>query len=152
MRVLVTGGRTFLDIVWVWAGLDLLHEVLPGGITEIIEGGASGADIRARWWAEAFNDVCGQLAGHMPIKITEVKAEWEKHGRSAGYIRNAEMAKLKPDVVLACPGGNGTANMVKVAKAAGLRVVHLDKMPVVRSPGPLVVSKLGLTPAARVKV
>jgi hypothetical protein len=48
-------------------------------------------------------------------------------------IRNNEMAKMRPDVVLATPGGNGTAHMVEVARKAGLRVIFLEKMPVLRS-------------------
>lgn len=126
MRVLVTGGRTYLDVDRLHAGLDLLNERLPGGITEIIEGGAPGADIRARWWAERRGDV----------KITTVMAEWEKHSvglkmgqkNPAGMIRNREMADMKPDVVLACPGGPGTAGMVALAKSRGLHVVYLIKM------------------------
>jgi hypothetical protein len=47
-------------------------------------------------------------------------------------IRNNEMAKLRPDVVLATPGGNGTAHMVAIAKKAGLQVIFLEKMPVLR--------------------
>lgn len=122
MKVLVTGGRTFLDSNWLFAGLDLLHESLPGGITEIIEGEAPGADIRARFWAERHG-----------VKVVGVAADWKKHGRAAGFIRNAEMADLKPDVVLACPGGAGTRMMVDIAKKRGLRVVYLEKMPVMRS-------------------
>lgn len=122
MRVLVTGGRTFHDREWLWAGLDLIHKhPQMGPITEIIEGGAPGADCRAGEWAYSRE-----------IKCTVMPAQWEKHGRSAGYIRNSEMAKLMPDVVLACPGGKGTANMVEVAQAHKLKVIRLEKMPVVR--------------------
>lgn len=119
MRVLVTGGRTFQDRDWLWAALDLLHGMSP--ITEIIEGGAAGADNRAQEWAF-----------RREVRCTTVPAQWEKHGRSAGYIRNSEMAKLNPGIVLACPGGKGTANMVKVAVDAGLNVIFLEKMPVIR--------------------
>lgn len=119
MKVLVTGGRTFNDRDWLWAGLDLLNSMHP--ITEIIEGGAPGADVRAGEWAY-----------HREVRCTVVPAQWEKHGRGAGFIRNGEMAALKPDYVLACPGGKGTAHMVEVATAAKLRVIHLEKMPVVK--------------------
>lgn len=133
MRVLVTGGRTFQDRAWLWAGLNLLH-TMSGGITELIEGGAPGADVRAGEWVRWMNEA----AGVEIVKLTIVEAEWEryskglKHGQKnpAGMIRNNEMAKLRPDVVLATPGGNGTAHMVDVAKKAGLKVVYLEKMPV----------------------
>lgn len=123
MRVLVTGGRTFRDRDWLWAGLDLIHShPQMGPITEIIEGGAPGADVRAGEWAH-----------RREIRCTIVYAQWEKHGRAAGVMRNIEMARMAPDLVLACPGGTGTANMIENAEKAGLRVVKLEKMPVVRS-------------------
>jgi hypothetical protein len=125
MRVLVTGGRDFRNREWLFAGLDLLNEV-SGGITELIEGGASGADCLAANWAIWKKDRTGKP------EHTKVPAEWGKHGRSAGYIRNIEMAQMDPDVVLACPGGRGTANMVSVARARGIRVVFLEKMPVAK--------------------
>lgn len=128
MRVLVTGGRTFNDRSWLWAGLDLLHGMGP--ITEIIEGGATGADVRA-----------GEWAGRRGVKCTVVPAEWDKHSvglkhgqkNPAGIIRNNAMAAMLPDIVLAAPGGTGTAHMVNAAKKRGLRVVYLEKMPVARS-------------------
>lgn len=131
MRVLVTGGRgaqAFEDRMWLYAGLNLLHaHPQLGPITEIIEGGATGFDHHAMNWV-MWRRACGDR-----IELTEVPAQWEKHGRSAGYIRNAEMAKMRPDLVLECPGGKGTANMAEVAKVAGLKVIRLEKMPVIRA-------------------
>ena len=128
MKVLVTGGRTFNDRSWLWAGLDLLHGMQP--ISELIEGGATGADVRAGEWARARG-----------VKCTVVPAEWGQHSRGlkagqknpAGMIRNNTMAAMLPDIVLATPGGAGTAHMVGLAKKRGLRVVMLEKMPVARS-------------------
>lgn len=117
MKVLVTGGTLFRDRDWLWAGLDLLHSMSP--ITLIIEGGAIGADCFAKEWAERRG---------VPIHTED--AEWEKFGKAAGPIRNSKMAQMKPDVVLAAPGHKGTASMVEIAAAHGLRVIHLVKMPV----------------------
>jgi hypothetical protein len=117
VRVLVTGGALFRDRAWLWAGLDLLHSMNP--ITFVIEGGAPGADGFAWEWRQARG-----IDGH-----TE-EAEWEKFHKAAGPIRNTKMAKMKPDVVLAAPGRDGTASMIKIAVAHGLRVIHLVKMPV----------------------
>jgi hypothetical protein len=33
----------------------------------------------------------------------------------------------KPDLVIAFPGGNGTAHMVGIAKAAGITVIKVKK-------------------------
>ena len=50
-------------------------------------------------------------------------ANWKKHGRAAGPIRNKQMLEeAKPDLVIAFPGGAGTANMVKQAREAGVKV------------------------------
>jgi hypothetical protein len=129
----VTGGRDFSSYearMWLYAGLNLLHEKAP--ITEIIEGGARGADSAAQNWA-LWRKSCGDR-----VTLTTVKPEWEKysaglkHGQKnpAALIRNNDMAKLRPDIVLACPGGTGTAHMVDTARRAGLRVIFLERMPV----------------------
>lgn len=133
MRVLVTGGRQYTGYehrMWLYEGLKLLDGLSP--ITEVIEGGANGFDLHAQNWVH-WRRACGSTIIH-----THVPAEWERYSAGlaagqknpAGAIRNAEMAKLKPDVVLACPGGTGTANMVRTAIAHGLKVVFLEKMPV----------------------
>lgn len=119
MKVLVTGGRTFQDRDWLWAGLDMLDGMQR--IDEVIEGGAPGADNRAHEWAY-----------RRERRSVTVPAQWERYGPSAGPIRNTEMAKLKPDIVLACPGGKGTQSMIDIAKAHGLKVVYLAKMPLAK--------------------
>lgn len=125
MRVLVTGSRyftTYEERMWLYAGLEVLRAMEP--IVEIIEGGQTGADLAAKNYA-LWRMGCGDR-----IVLTTVDAEWDRYGDAAGPIRNTAMAKLKPDVVLACPGGRGTASMIGIAKAHGLRVIYLEKMPV----------------------
>lgn len=114
MRVLVCGGRDYTDADRVFAELDCLHAQEP--ITCIIEGGAYGADyLAARWSAKAG------LADH-----ERFKADWAIHGHAAGPIRNQKMLdEGKPDVVLAFPGGKGTADMVRRAKKAGVQVIEI---------------------------
>lgn len=54
-------------------------------------------------------------------RMRELRCRLE--GKAAGPIRNQRMLDDgKPDRVLAFPGGRGTANMVKLAKAAGVPV------------------------------
>ena len=68
-------------------------------MSEIISGMASGADTFAVEWAARFG---------FPLRA--FPAEWDKHGRSAGPIRNQRMLdEGKPDLVVAFPGGKGTA-------------------------------------------
>lgn len=53
-------------------------------------------------------------------------APWDFHKNSAGPIRNAWMLRFgQPDLVLAMPGGTGTADMVKKARAAHVEVIQV---------------------------
>ncbi len=109
MRVLVCGGRDFNDIKLLWATLNEIN------ITVLIQGGARGADEHAKHYAQ-----------DTVIPFEEYPADWNKHGRKAGYIRNKQMLdEGKPDLVVAFPGGKGTAMMVKLAKEAGVKTIEI---------------------------
>ncbi len=112
MRVLVCGGRDYDDEARVFAVLD---EIKP---TFIIEGGARGADSLARRWSLRNLSANNHLA---------IKAQWDVNGKAAGPIRNQKMLdKGKPDLVVAFPGGNGTADMVRRARRAGIEVWEIS--------------------------
>lgn len=118
MIVLVCGGRDFNDALTLGSWLGGIHK--QHGITLLIEGGAEGADFMAREFAE-----------WQGIPVKTYPADWEKHGRSAGPIRNRRMlVEGKPDLVVAFEGGKGTANMVDQAQKAGVRVLIATKISV----------------------
>lgn len=113
MRVLVCGGRNFCDLDGAHNRLDAMHYEKP--ISLIIEGGASGADRLGREWA-----------GQNRVDSDTYFADWKTHGKAAGPIRNQRMIdEGKPDLVLAFPGGRGTADMVRRARTAGIEVVEV---------------------------
>lgn len=113
MKVLVCGGRHYTDTNRIFTVLDKLNE--EHGIDCVIEGAANGADRLAGAWARARGK-----------GLCEFPADWETHGRSAGPIRNKQMLdEGKPDLVVAFPGGRGTANMVWQAKKAGVSVIKV---------------------------
>lgn len=146
MRILVCGGRNFGHVVRT-TGLVLdepaemqerireyqyihscLNEIvnekslfsdpdnnwLPTDIT-IIQGGATGADRAAYDFAEI--NFC---------RREEYPADWKRYGKRAGYLRNQQMLdEGKPDLVVAFPGGIGTANMVDLATKAGVKVMMM---------------------------
>jgi hypothetical protein len=113
MKVLVCGGREYRDVRRVYNELDRLHSETP--ITLIIHGGADGADRLAGDWAHDRN-----------IECTVYKADWKTYGRSAGPRRNSQMlTEGKPDLVVAFPGGIGTADMCDKARRAGVRIVYV---------------------------
>lgn len=108
MRVLVCGGRGYADREEVFAALDYYDPCV------VIAGGAKGADTLARDWA-----VLRERVHHI------YPAQWKRYGRSAGPIRNCFMLEdSKPSLVLAFPGGNGTAHMIAIAEEAGIEVVR----------------------------
>jgi hypothetical protein len=112
MKVLICGGRDFADYDYLKTVLSAL-QVTREPFTAIIHGCARGADTLA-----------GQYADRHNIQVAPFPADWQKHGRSAGPIRNKRMlVDGKPDLVVAFPGGRGTANMIQQAKAAGVEVI-----------------------------
>jgi hypothetical protein len=111
MRVIVTGGREYRDKKHVYTVLDELNQ--EHGITELIHGGAYGADSHAAVWAADRN-----------IPATEFRANWKRDGKRAGMIRNTEMAAYGADLCVAFPGGKGTAHMARAAKMVGIRVYY----------------------------
>lgn len=113
MRVLVTGGRDYNDSRKVYAVLDRLHA--EAGIDCVIQGGANGADTLAVNWTH-----------HAGVPSTTFLADWENQARFAGPVRNQRMLdEGNPDVVIAFPGGRGTADMVRKARKAGVQVVEI---------------------------
>lgn len=73
--VLVAGGRDMDDGGLVFSVLQKLE------IGEIVQGGAKGADNFGKQYAKSINCI-----------NTEFKADWNTHGKSAGPIRNSDMA------------------------------------------------------------
>lgn len=117
--VAVTGGRHFGDVRLVWKALDELHASV--GIAQLIDGASDdvtgpyvGADYWSHQWAMAHD-----------IPTVRVHAEWKKHGRAAGPIRNQKILDdWSPAYLVTFSGGRGTADMTERAKRAGLRIVE----------------------------
>jgi predicted Rossmann-fold nucleotide-binding protein len=110
LRLLVCGGRDYVDRDAVWRALDKLNAVR--GVACVIQGGAAGADRLAYEWAT-----------EREVQVEHFPANWTLYGRAAGPIRNRQMiADGRPDGVVAFPGGRGTADMICAATEAGLKV------------------------------
>jgi len=112
MRLLVCGGRNYTDAKALNTRLDALVKE-RGRVSVLIHGAARGADSLAAAWA-AENG----------IPVLAFPADWNTYGKSAGAIRNSQMlTEGQPDLVVAFPGGAGTANMVRQARDARVRVL-----------------------------
>lgn len=138
MRVLVCGGRDFgeaaddatpeeFELALKQGAFihNILWQKLGSQFWEpsqdvIITGGARGVDTIANHWA---NKIAGCQTEVYPAK-------WKQYGKKAGYIRNKQMLEEgKPDVVIAFPGGKGTAMMVRLAREAGIPVEEIKYKP-----------------------
>jgi len=110
MRILVTGGRDFSDREFLFATLDRLHA--QKHIAVVIHGDARGTDRLAGDWAQSRG-----------IPVLARPADWKRHGRAAGPVRNRQMLADNPNLVVAFPGGAGTQNMIEIARRQGLQVM-----------------------------
>jgi hypothetical protein len=115
MRVLVCGGRDYGNAEKLNSVLSAMHHVSPFAL--LIHGGARGADRLANQWAV-----------HQKVPRAAFYANWSEHGKAAGPMRNAMMLEQgKPDVVVAFHGGRGTSDMLRKARAAGVKVVEVPE-------------------------
>ena len=106
MRVIVCGGRDYND----WPRVSQAIYELPGDAV-VVTGGATGADMLALRAAVALG---------LAIEVHD--AQWRLYGRGAGVRRNQKMLDAGADLVIAFPGGKGTADMVRRAERAGVPV------------------------------
>lgn len=115
LRTIVCGGRDYDDAMAVYHALDDFDAA--HGIAVVAHGGAAGADDLARNWA---------MMGGIPV--VSYPANWKAEGKAAGPKRNQRMLdEFKPDVVIAFPGGRGTADMIRRAEAHGVKVVRVSE-------------------------
>lgn len=110
MRVLITGSRD-------WHDYDAIYEALadldnPKQWT-VIHGGAQGADT-----------IAGRVGIVLGMNVEIYKANWTKHLKAAGHIRNQQMVDTGADLCLAFPlsGSKGTWDCMKRAESAGIPV------------------------------
>lgn len=122
IKVVVTGGRSYEDRKTAYNVLSTLGLAdkdeyrMPTEI-EIAHGGARGADTIADDWA---------VVHWVPVTVFE--AEWDRYGKKAGALRNTKMLKeYEPDLVVAFPGGKGTAHCCWQARSMGIPVLEIPR-------------------------
>lgn len=108
-------GRDYTDFHHVRNTLIAFQKKF-GPITELIHGGAPGADT-----------IAGDEARKLGINVTVVKAEWGRLKNAAGPIRNQKMVDMKPDYCLPFPGGNGTKDCCRRVMTAKIPFFIIKK-------------------------
>jgi hypothetical protein len=98
MKLAIIGSRSFTNFEY----LSSILTEYASEISEIISGGATGADNLAEQWAKAHN-----------IPITVYPADWTRYGRSAGPRRNHDII-INCDKCIAFWDGesNGTGHAI----------------------------------------
>lgn len=101
MKLLVAGSRTCPYEGLVNSQILLMRQQYPA-ISEIVEGGATGVDRFARVYAL-----------HNDLDIRTFQADWDRYGKSAGPIRNVEMANYADLMLLVWDGkSRGSRHML----------------------------------------
>lgn len=133
MRILVCGGRDFgaiprgcprdqfeqfsrkarLERFMLTETLDVLNS--DRHISLVIHGAYRGADALASAWAHR------RYILELPFP-----ADWAGRGKAAGPERNQRMIDVgKPNLVVAFPGGEGTADMISRAHTARIEIMEV---------------------------
>lgn len=106
MRIIIAGSRDlggdeYFEIVSE-ALLDAIRIWEPTVVTEIISGGARGIDTIAEGVAREY-----------AIAFKEFPADWDRHGKRAGYLRNVQMAEAGDALLLVWDGRSKGSKMMK---------------------------------------
>lgn len=114
MKVIIAGGRDFTN----YALVETAVKLSCFEISQVVSGKAKGADTLGEVWALANN-----------VTVEAFPADWNQHGRSAGPIRNRQMAEYADALIAIWDGeSKGTANMIQQARKLGLDVfIYLVK-------------------------
>lgn len=111
MKLAVIGSRDFTNYAEMRDALDKIAQHID--IDLIISGRARGADLLAERYAKERN-----------IQTLIFPADWEKHGRKAGIVRNYDIIR-NCDMVVAFWDGKskGTAHSISVAREQKKKVL-----------------------------
>ena len=122
MRVLIFGGRDWTNRDRTFTELDRLHQ--EHGFTQVIHGGARGADTLAGAWATSRGITVRVFPAQWKVHDPDRCDEWcyrRSYCPKAGFRRNTQMLEEgQPQLAVGFPGGNGTADMMKQCLAKGV--------------------------------
>lgn len=116
MKCIIAGSRSIIDYNFIKNILNKCPWIKE--ITEVVSGTANGVDKLGERWAKENN-----------IQVKQFPADWSK-GKSAGYLRNEEMAKYADAaIIIHREGSRGTQHMKDLADQYGLKVYYVPVRP-----------------------
>ena len=113
-KLIIAGSRNFNDYSLLVNKTKeyLEHHTIDIRHLRIVSGMARGADMLGVRLAKEYN-----------IPVIEMPADWNLYGKSAGYIRNAEMAKIATHALIFWDGkSRGSGNMINLAAKYNLEI------------------------------
>jgi hypothetical protein len=113
-KLIIAGGREFADKERMHRQLlELVEDHIPVEDEVIVVSGmARGADRLAY-------EICAENG----YECIVMPADWDTHGKRAGYMRNTEMAKIADGLLAYWDGrSKGTKHMIDTARKLGLKV------------------------------
>ena len=119
MKIIIAGSRGFKDYQSLKTQCDVIiadyRSAIPYSARssiKIISGGARGADSLGEKYAHEKGFEC-----------LVMPADWDKYGKRAGYLRNAQMAEVADALIAFWDGtSRGTWSMIELARKGGLKV------------------------------
>jgi len=107
MKTIIAGTRTITNYNLVEKAV----EDSGFAVTEVVSGCARGVDTLGEEFAKKWR-----------IPVKKFPADWSKHGKAAGYLRNKEMGDYAEALIAITTGSPGTRNMIEYATKKGLKV------------------------------
>ena len=112
VRIIIAGGRDFNDYLQLRDTFTNFMAPYKNSEVTVISGMAKGADTLGI-----------QIAKQYGLPVIEMPANWDHYGKSAGHIRNAEMAKIGTHLLAAWDGkSKGTKGMIDISKKLKLEI------------------------------
>ena len=133
LRIIIAGGRDFDNYKLLRSKtLKVINQVIrdinhtdsiPSQLITIISGTANGADQQGELFAKEFH-----------LELKRMPAQWEEYGKSAGYMRNTQMANFAcldenaQGILIAFWDGKsrGTKHMIDIAKKKNMLIYTFD--------------------------
>jgi hypothetical protein len=109
--IAIVGSRSITDKEFVFSTIDHYLSNLNKDEIVIVSGGAVGIDSLAMLYAAEHN-----------IKTEIFKPDWEKYGKSAGFIRNQQIVDRADYLLAITTGSKGTADTIKKAEKKGILI------------------------------
>ena len=115
MKIIVAGGRDAEPALYL-VDKAIEESGMKKDMTQLVHGAARGIDSAAGEWAKINN---------IPVHV--FPADWSKYGKSAGPIRNKQMAEYADALIAIWDGiSRGTKHMIETAESMNLKIYIYD--------------------------